>query len=257
MKLSSRLHQSFAVRRFSRWVGVRTGIHIRIKRYTPSASESLRVAMNIFERNIDCVIDVGANEGQFAQSLYDFGYKHKIISFEPVRKAHEKLVKRAKNYENWIVAARCAIGSTDSMTYINVSQDTRFSSLLSISAEYALNNPKSQIVDFEQVEMFSLDKIANRYLTGTEKLLLKIDTQGFEGQVLKGANKIIRNNVLGLKIEIPLYSIYQDAELDFFQTIQFVKDHGFKPYSFSVEGTDLNTGRVNTIDGLFFREVNP
>ncbi|MEL6969325.1 MAG: hypothetical protein AAFO02_04070, partial [Bacteroidota bacterium] len=74
----------------------------------------------------------------------------------------------------------------------------------------------------------------------------------YEQQVLNGAKAVLAK-AKGLKIEIPVYKIYQEAQLDFYGTLDLVLQEGFQPFSFHIEGVDLPTGRVNTMDGLFFR----
>ena len=44
---------------------------------------------------IDLILDVGANEGQFAQGVRDHGYRKDIISFEPLSNAHSVLLKKS------------------------------------------------------------------------------------------------------------------------------------------------------------------
>jgi FkbM family methyltransferase len=208
--------------------------------------------MNIICQDISCVIDVGANEGHFGQSLLDFGYQGKIYSIEPVERAFESLAGKTARHKNWHLIERCAIGNDNGMVQINVSDDSVYSSLLHINRAYVDRNPKSQVVKVEEVPMYTLDFLLGDLIGDQETILLKIDTQGYEREVLEGASGLVARS-FGLKIEIPLYSIYEDASFNFFETIEWVRDHGFKPYSFNIEGVDLNTGRVNTIDGLFFR----
>ena len=50
----------------------------------------------IENRQIDTVIDVGANVGQFGESLRSGGYKGKIVSFEPTKSAYQVLSKKAE-----------------------------------------------------------------------------------------------------------------------------------------------------------------
>ncbi len=254
MNTIQKILQSKTLERLRRQVGKTTGLHLRLKRFTPSASEEMRTAMLLQHMNVDFVIDIGANTGQFAESLYDFGYTGQVVSFEPVGAVHQHLQKRSESYPNWTVAERCAIGDQDGETEINVSNDTVFSSVLEIEDSYVSHNPKSKIVAKEKINLYKIDTILPKYLPAKNSgILLKIDTQGFEKEVLDGAPATLAK-AKGLKIEIPLYPIYRNTHFEFYDIIDFVKKQGFQPYSFHVEGVDLTTGRVNTIDGLFFRD---
>lgn len=254
MNLLQKILQSKQLDRAKRVIGKRTGLYMRLKRFTPSASEDMRNAMLFQQMGITHVLDIGANTGQFAESLYDFGYAGRVISFEPVTKAYDELLDRSQSYPHWQVAERCAIGSTDGEIEINVSDDTVFSSVLEIKDTYVSHNQKSQIVRKEKTPIHRIDSVLEQYVTDPDaRIMLKIDTQGYEKEVLDGATKTLAR-AKGLKIEIPLYAIYQDTRFEFYDIMEFAKGHGFQPYSFHVEGVDLDTGRVNTIDGLFFRE---
>lgn len=253
MNILQKILQSKALERARRFWGKKTGLHIRLKRFTASASEPLRTAMLLKHHNINLVFDVGANTGQFAESLYDFGYQGRVVSFEPVMEAYTELLQRSKAHANWQVAGRCAIGNNDGEIEINICDDTVFSSVLPIKDSYVSHNPKSRIVAKDKIPVHRLDTIASRFLEGDERILLKIDTQGYEKEVLEGAMELIKT-VLGVKIEIPLYPIYENTQFTFYPIVDMMKNNGFEPYSFHIEGVDLNTGRVNTIDGLFFRD---
>ena len=102
--------------------------------------------------------------------------------------------------------------------------------------------------------MYRLDDIIENYIDSKEtSILLKIDTQGFEKEVLDGAINFLKR-IKGINIEISLNSIYENTQFAFYESIEFLRKNKFKPYSFNIEGVNLTTGRVNTIDGLFFRE---
>ncbi len=255
MNLLQQILQSKALERTKRFVGKQSGLYLKLKRFTPSASEEMRTAMLCKHMGITHVVDIGANTGQFAESLYDFGFSGKVVSFEPVAAAREELEKRSAPYPNWTIAERCAIGAEDGTITMNVSDDTVFSSALPIKDSYVSHNQKSRIVRQEEVPVFRIDTILPRYIKdpGNAHFLFKIDTQGFEKQVIDGGPDTLAQ-AKGLKIEIPLYAIYDNTEFQFYDIMNLARHHGFRPYSFHIEGVDLNTGRVNTIDGLFFRE---
>lgn len=241
------------ITRYRRRIGLATGIHLRLKRYTASASDGLRLAKLINHKGIDCVVDIGANKGQFAEQLFDFGYKGRVISFEPTIEAHKLLEAKAKKNNNWIIAKRCAIGDEKVTTKINVSYNSVFSSILQINKNQIDNAASSGVDHTEEVEVFPLDDVIANYIDVRHcNLLLKIDTQGYEYQVLMGA-KATLEHVKGLAIEIPLFHIYEGVAFDFYSAVNWLKQNGFYPYSFKNEGVNYSTGRVNTIDGVFFK----
>ncbi len=243
------------VERTKRKMGRLTGLHVKVKRFTASASEPLRTVLIINNLGIDHVLDVGGNTGQFAESLYDFGYKNKVVSFEPVGVCHEQMLKRSKKYPNWEVAEKMAIGDKDETAMINVTNDTVFSSLLEVKKWHSDLKSTSKMVKKEEVQVHKLDTIVSNYIKdpAASKILLKIDTQGFEKEVLAGAEELLKH-VTAIKIEIPLTPIYENVGLGFYETFEFLRENGYKPYSFNNEGVNLKTGRVNTIDGLFVKE---
>jgi len=255
MNLIEKFLQSKKMERFRRFSGKTTGIYLKLKRFTPSTSEALRTATIVNNLNIKYVLDVGANTGQFAESLYDFGFKGTTISFEPVSSCYKVLLKRSKKNSKLIVPERCAIGNEDKEVTINVTDDTVFSSILKITDYHSKLKPKSRIVKTESVKMYRIDSIIDNFIDPEEdSILLKIDTQGFEKEVLEGAKNTIKR-LKAIKIEIPLTNIYNNTQFTFYQTIEFLKDHNFIPYSFNIEGVNLKTGRVHTIDGLFVKDM--
>lgn len=255
MRTLEKILNSKTMERTRRFLGVKTGIYLKLKRLTTSTCEDKRNATLLNELGIKYVLDVGANTGQFAESLFDFDYEGKVISFEPVTKCHNELLKRAKNNPNHIVAERCAIGDEDTEIKINISDDSVFSSVLKINDDHVKLRPKARIVKQEPVNLYKLDTIIDKYIPkGETSVLLKIDTQGFEKQVLDGAKKSI-HRLAGIKIEIPLVPIYDETGFTFFEIVDFMKKNELVPYNINTEGVNLKTGRVFTIDGTFFKET--
>lgn len=254
MQLLEKFLNSKIMERSRRFLGTKSGIYLKLKRLTPSTSDQMRDAAILNHLGIKYVIDVGANTGQFAESLFDFDYKGTVISFEPVLACYKSLKKRAENNTKHIVAERCAVGDVDDKININISDDSVFSSVLKIKDDHTKLRPKSRIVKQEVVDIHRLDTIIEKYIPEDEtSILLKIDTQGFEKNVLDGAVNTIKR-VKGIKIEIPLVPIYNDTRFTFYEIIDFMKENNFVPYNFNTEGVNLKTGRVFTIDGTFFVE---
>jgi hypothetical protein len=85
----------------------------------------------LFEKlAIDCVLDVGANVGQYADLLRNaVGYRGLIISFEPVKQNFDLLSEKSKNDPGWYIHD-FALGSEDTNRPINVMRAAALSSFL-------------------------------------------------------------------------------------------------------------------------------
>ncbi len=142
---------------------------------------------------IDLIFDVGANGGQFATTMRDYGFGGDIVSFEPVASEFAKLSAAAKGDKRWRTV-HCALGSSEGEHEINVMADSVFSSFNAPSIEatdaFAQEN---KIIRTEKVQVRRLDTIVAEYgLRGRlSRSLLKCDTQGFDRQVLEGAGDLL------------------------------------------------------------------
>ena len=92
----------------------------QISRLTTMSSYALQTVKIIKSQNINVVIDIGANTGQFGTELRAFGYQGKLVSFEPLPDAHHLLSNQTKHDEKWQVHPRCAVGDTTGSFQINV-----------------------------------------------------------------------------------------------------------------------------------------
>ena len=135
-------------------------------------------------RNIDLVIDVGANVGQYAQSLRNDAYAGWIVSFEPIAAAYEELAALANKDARW-KALNMALGDKEGVANINVSQSPVFSSILPQLPAATKFSSAAQVVRSESVRIARLDDIFAELPT-SKAAFLKIDTQGYERQVLLG-----------------------------------------------------------------------
>ena len=83
----------------------------KFKKYSTIYEDFFSLINFINNNKIDTVLDIGANKGQYAQSLRRFGFKGRIISFEPLNKEFNILQKNSKNDSNWIVGEQIALGN--------------------------------------------------------------------------------------------------------------------------------------------------
>ena len=166
--------------------------------------------------------------------------------------AYSLLKLKSNKDSSWKIASRCAIGNQDSEVEINVSDNTQCSSLLELTDKHLDSFPSSSYCKMEKIQIFKLDTIAKNFFDkNNDVILLKIDTQGFERQVLEGAKNILPN-ILGIQIELSLTQLYKD-EMLYDEMIKYLRSFGYELYAIVPGFTDKNSGRMLQMDGLFLR----
>lgn len=172
-------------------------------------------------RDIGCVLDVGANTGQFGRWLRNHGYTGRMISFEPIASVYQRLVQRAARDDQW-VTHNLAIGDKSGSATINVSRTSEFSSFLPVSPAATCYGDHPAPERTEIVTVATLDQLD---LNFSGNLFLKVDTQGFEREVLRGAAVLMRQ-LAGIQLELPIVHLYQGA-WTLHQAIEYMREHGF------------------------------
>ncbi len=199
------------------------------------------------------VLDVGASTGQYGRMLRGIGYAGVIISFEPLTAAHQRLAAVAAADPSWIVAPRAALGSAKGSTTINVSGNSVSSSVLPMLAAHLAVAPQSRYVATETVALERLDELLPAIFSAAGPVFLKMDTQGYEAEVLKGAAGIL-SRVVAIQMEISLIPLYQEAPT-FIQIVTAMGDLGFHLFQIIPGFRNVVTGQMLQLDGIFVRQL--
>lgn len=181
-------------------------------------------------RKIDAVIDVGANAGQFGGSLRAGGYRGKIVSFEPTASAFQMLAKKAAADGDW-EAHHCGLGAAPGTAILHASELSVFNSILELSETARLHDNRMAVDHTEEIEIRTLDQVAER-ITGN--ILLKIDTQGYERQVVEGGPQTIARSA-GILMELPVIHTYK-GEWHLHEALKYMFDIGFVPAQMQAVG---------------------
>jgi FkbM family methyltransferase len=222
-----------------------------IRRITPLTHPTLQLAQALEAFDIDMVLDVGANEGQFGSQLRSAGYRAAIVSFEPLREAHQSLVRNAARDPRWIVHSRVAMGDYEGEVDINVAGNSVSSSLLPMAGVHSGAAQGSAYVRAEKVSLARLDAAAAAYVKASAHPFLKIDTQGTEWEVLDGATAIMPR-VRGVMCELSLVELYEGQRL-WLDLVERLEREGFALWALFPGFSDPRDGRMLQVDGVFFR----
>ena len=224
-----------------------------IKRNQPNVNGWMQLDMCFQKLGTTVVFDVGANQGQFASAIRRNGYKEKIVSFEPLHFEHEYLKLKSSNDDKWIVHPPTAIGDAPGEVTINVSKNSVSSSILPMLQKHKDAAPESSYVKQIITQVQPLDLLSGCYYDETDKIFLKIDTQGYEDKVLAGADVTLQR-ATGILCELSLTELYA-GQNNWLEIISIIESHGFKLWAIQPGFCDIKTGQTLQLDGLFVKAL--
>ena len=200
----------------------------------------------ISKYDIDTVIDVGANQGQWAKSLVKEFPLVTVHSFEPLKQVFISLEMNSRGNPNWKVH-NLGVGSKNQRASMNVASNSGLSSSFLEPNNHTVVHPD---IEFEksvnEIQIIPLDDF-NGF---GSRNLVKIDTGGYESSVLDGLeNKLDRVSVIEIESSFtPMY----EGELSHHRIISRLEDSGYIPYSFGNVHRDRD-GRVWQLDTILVK----
>lgn len=226
-------------------------IGLDVHRYLPSSLPPAQLVASLRKFGIDLVLDVGANKGQFASEIRQCGYANRIVSFEPLSQAHGQLLQSSAGDSMWEAYPRCALGDHNGEVEFNIAGNFESSSILPMLETHRSAAPESAYVGKEIVPIKTLDAVSGQYLKDARAAFLKIDTQGFEWQVLDGARDTLPH-IRGILVELSLVPLYEGQHL-WREVIDRLEAEGFTLWAFKPVFSDQVSGRTLQVDGIFYR----
>jgi FkbM family methyltransferase len=188
---------------------------------------------------INCVLDVGANHGQYGMRLRRMGYRGYIVSFEPVRENYDVLKVVASQREPWRVFPY-ALGAENERREINIAAESVFSSFLTPTEESQVRFCGNRVIRKEEVDVWRLDRVLETCLKdiSSPRIYLKLDTQGFDLSVLQGAQSTLPR-ILALQTELSLHNIYHGMH-GFADSVAAFETKGFEVIDFITVNRDID-----------------
>ncbi|MCG8527238.1 MAG: FkbM family methyltransferase [Opitutales bacterium] len=198
------------------------------------------------------VLDVGANVGAFIWTLRQFvGFTGRIHSFEPNLEIFKHLDQKAKKDGNAFAHAIPLGKKEGEELKINIMQSNVFSSFLTPNSygESTFEN-QNKVVKTQICKIRTLNsvfpEIEDKLLKGN--IFLKCDTQGFDHNVIQGADQILPKISL-LQVELNFKPIYENSP-SFENIYELCLSHGFAlALMFPVNHTE--DGALLEADGVF------
>ena len=178
--------------------------------------------------DIDLVIDVGANEGQFRDFLRDeVNYNGWIASFEPAPEPLAVLRRRVLGDTRWRIFGQ-ALGPERGTRRLHLASHSTLTSFLVPRFDQTQHSfAKRQTTKTVDVDVVRLDDVLPSLTAelSAQRPFLKLDTQGFDLSVLEGAATSI-HSVVALQSELSVIPLYEGMP-NYVDTIAALSKLGF------------------------------
>ena len=230
-------------------------VNIKIIRYSDMAliykdvTRRLKIVNNC---NINVLFDIGAADGGYVKNMRKFGYTKKIISFEPLKSSFEGLKKAASKDNNWLYN-NYALGNENTKSVINIAGNFDSSSILNMLPMHINSAPESKFVAQQEIEIKKFDSIIDSFCKKEDRIMIKIDTQGYEKNVLEGASESL-DRVSIIQIEMSIVPLYENGLL-IFDMVKYLSDKGFMLFSLENGFANRETGQLLQVDGIFVKKT--
>jgi FkbM family methyltransferase len=201
----------------------------------------------------DVVFDVGANVGQFAECVLAFQPWAIVHAFEPVSDAYDALERKFTNHPG-VHCRNFALGAQSCQQEINVSSYVQASSFLENgrlleNRVYGIDFTRSKC---ERVRVKTLAGYA--HACGVKNIaLLKLDVQGYELEVLKGAESVL-DRIRHIYCEAQFQELYKNGPM-FDEVFEFLSNRGFELLRMTQFRAD-DDGRLMECDMIFRSRLN-
>ncbi|MBJ7354146.1 MAG: FkbM family methyltransferase [Thermoleophilaceae bacterium] len=194
------------------------------------------------------VLDVGGHHGQFTLFALERFPRAKVITFEPQAEGVEK-IRSAIAGDPRVTIQNYALSDSVGTAELHISKRSDSSSLLSIGEGQTTAYPGTEEATTEEIALQTLDNLVAEPLEGP--VLLKIDVQGAELSVLRGAEKTLQS-IDSIFVECSFVELYEGQALAN-EVIEFLAARGFRIAGVFGPAYDSD-GRCLQVDALFSRQ---
>lgn len=160
---------------------------------------------------IRTVIDIGANEGQFARRARRLFPKARVVCFEPLRKPFARLEAWSRRSKGSVVAHRIALGDREGEVLMHRHLDHDPSSSMLRTTNLAVDLfPRLERQAAATVGQTTLDAAVRVIVPKIEpEILVKMDVQGYEDRVIRGGRATL-GRARACLLEVGLVPLYEE-----------------------------------------------
>jgi FkbM family methyltransferase len=178
--------------------------------------------------SFDIAIDVGANVGFWSKTLCT--KFRRVVAFEPLEVNSSCLQLNLAEFSNWSLKQVALSDSNIDEGTMFCSSDESGNAGLSLTGVLEANTHrklKEDKIFTERIEVRTLDSYFDEFLN--QKIgFIKVDCQGYELEILRGAKKVLTTHAAVLCLELPRRNLKE--RIYYFKVRQFLMQFGYRKF---------------------------
>ncbi len=240
------------------------GYQVSHESVLPPTGDHVRMLKALKKRGLECsfVLDIGALFGGWTRNALDVFTEAESWMFEPQPNMLAHLSEVHASYPRTQIF-QCGLGSAESTSFLTISPGPLHScSTFAIGEQPdhqflppAGANAKPGVWHQIPIPIRCFDAILREHPAKSAPQLIKLDVEGYEIEVLKGASSILGKTeviIAEVGVEPSVWSAPTIGELS-----TFLEGQGYRLYDFADIGYSQPNGRLCTIDVVFVLMTSP
>ena len=224
---------------------------VDLHKYPPDRNLVIHRRGLIKTLEIDCVWDFGASDGKYGRELRADGYSGLMISCEPLHESYRKLKQSSASDQSWKLF-QGAVGSETKELDLVLSGNLDSSSLLDMKKRHIDAYPSSAAKGKQTAKVATWESLIQEYKVNSGRWLAKVDVQGYEREVFKGAGSAMESLQI-IEIELSFFELYQGQPL-FQEMHQYFEANGFFLYWMEPGFIDHSKHEILQVECLYLRD---
>ncbi len=223
----------------------------KFSKYSLIYENAFDLIKTINSHKIDLIIDIGASTGKYAEMLRRFGYSNYIFSIEPVTESFKKLNINSSSDKKWIAKQFIISNEKKNKIKINVSKDFDNSSIYNVTDLHVKNYNGAKFLYTEEIESKTLENLIKYDIEKKNNMMLKIDTQGSEGDILKSGSELLDQFKL-IQVELSIQKLYTNQNM-WIDIIEYLRKKNFDVWNIIPGYKQRDKGQLYQFDAIFYK----
>lgn len=223
----------------------------QFSKYSLIYENAFDLIKTINSHKIDLIIDIGASTGKYAEMLRRFGYSNYIFSIEPVTESFKRLNINSSSDKKWIAKQFIISNEKKNKIKINVSKDFDNSSIYNVTDLHVKNYNGAKFLYTEEIESKTLENLIKYDIEKKNNMMLKIDTQGSEGDILKSGSELLDQFKL-IQVELSIQKLYTNQNM-WIDIIEYLREKNFDVWNIIPGYKQRDKGQLYQFDAIFYK----